>query len=315
MVLTPQQHQMPSSLLTEEESPQSNNTHPTLLIGSTTSILSSVPSSFTTSRSSSPPSTLQGGLLPTMMNHHPYTTTTTTSNTTPPPTPTTTTTTSNHAHHSFMNSLSFHHHHAKKSFTMLHSRILFSILTLVTLFIFVYVVIYLKSTSSNHVPIIDDDSFEILSNDDSFEIHSNRHTPVPLTPEEEFTFLENYKKKQINSQCSIEKNDGMLTREIIGPHVWNVFHAFIENYSDQDDSKLLQWIQLTTELFPCQQCSNDFRGILKKFPYRGFESYYKSKSRWMCKLHNLVNRKTHKEKLFDCDNEKELRVKYKLQKC
>ena len=153
------------------------------------------------------------------------------------------------------------------------------------------------------------------SGGDDDDIYYN--TPVALTPEEQVTFLENYKKKQLlNSVCSIEKNDGMLTREIIGPHVWNVFHAFIENYSNhQDDSKLLQWIQLTTELFPCQQCSKDFRGILKKFPYRGFESYYKSKSRWMCKLHNLVNQKTNKDKLFDCDDEKELRMRYKLQKC
>ena len=187
-------------------------------------------------------------------------------------------------------------------------------LIIISLFLFIYLIIFNKSAPP---PI----------------------QPTALTPDEENAFLDNYSKIMAqllaegssssssssgggggggadgggSSKCTIEKNEGTLTREVIGNHVWNVFHAFVENYREQDD-KLLKWIQLTAELFPCKQCSNDFQGILKKFPYRGFENYYNSKSQYMCRLHNLVNRKTHKEKLFDC-NEHDLLVKYKLQKC
>lgn len=144
--------------------------------------------------------------------------------------------------------------------------------------------------------------------------------PSILTPSEEEAFLLNYfesKKKGSGvdaSSCSIEPNEGTLTREMLGPHVWNVFHAYAENAQDYEQEKLLKWIQLTAELFPCKECSNDFQNILAKFPYKGNEQHYNSKSQWMCKLHNLVNKKTHKKTLFDCDPH-HLHVTYKLKSC
>lgn len=189
----------------------------------------------------------------------------------------------------------------------LRSIIILSSLIIISISLFSYLILLLL-TNSNY--------FVTSSLNNNIQ---QQHTSKSLTKQAEDEFLEDYFKKQSLSSttCSIEQNEGTLTREIIGPHVWNVFHAFVENYNNNheiNDDKLLQWIQLTTELFPCKQCSNDFRGILKQFPYKGFESFYGSKSKWMCKLHNLVNRKTNKDNLFDC-SDKNLLVKYKLQKC
>ncbi|KAL9655300.1 hypothetical protein ABK040_009073 [Willaertia magna] len=147
--------------------------------------------------------------------------------------------------------------------------------------------------------------------------------------------------------------EGTLTREILGPKIWFLLHSFVENHDiDQEYKQLnhlnnqqnnnnkinnynnnnkinkltiktqnhlkriLKYIYETAQLFPCKTCSKDFSEILRKNPFTisNMDLYEGSLSIWMCKLHNIVNKKLGKMKEWEC-NRKELEKMYRLKSC
>ncbi len=84
---------------------------------------------------------------------------------------------------------------------------------------------------------------------------------------------------------------------IWGPPLWSVLHYITFHYcpSDSREIKYLFTIHIPN-LLPCKPCRNHYLGHIKKHPIQ-LESA-EALSRWLVKIHNLINKQTGKTKHF-----------------
>jgi hypothetical protein len=102
-----------------------------------------------------------------------------------------------------------------------------------------------------------------------------------------------------------------MTKERIGKITWKFLHSTILNINCKSNNELsekqikdiLTLINLIPELFPCKDCSNHFKELLKNnIPSKEILSDKLKLSIWFCKLHNIVNKRL-KKKEFKCNLE------------
>ncbi|XP_060880214.1 FAD-linked sulfhydryl oxidase ALR-like [Metopolophium dirhodum] len=98
-----------------------------------------------------------------------------------------------------------------------------------------------------------------------------------------------------------QRDDCPLDKDELGRSTWKLLHTIAATYSDEpsheDQSNMEQFIRLIPKVYPCEVCANDFSEILTYHPPN--ISSQKSFAKWMCEVHNMVNRKLEKP-LFDC---------------
>lgn len=98
-----------------------------------------------------------------------------------------------------------------------------------------------------------------------------------------------------------QREDCPLDKDELGRSTWKLLHTIAATYSDEpsqeDQSNMEQFIRLIPKVYPCEVCANDFSEILTYHPPN--ISSQKSLAKWMCEVHNMVNRKLEKP-LFDC---------------
>ncbi|KAF8058797.1 ERV/ALR sulfhydryl oxidase domain-containing protein [Lyophyllum atratum] len=87
----------------------------------------------------------------------------------------------------------------------------------------------------------------------------------------------------------------------LGRATWKLMHTmtlrFPEHPTPDERSALTSYFHLTSRLYPCGECAEEFQTLLKKFPPQ--TASRRSASLWLCFLHNEVNKRLEKPN-FDC---------------
>lgn len=90
-------------------------------------------------------------------------------------------------------------------------------------------------------------------------------------------------------------------KEVLGRASWRYFHTLLARFPDEpteeQSTKLRQFIELYAELYPCGECSYHFVKTIKKYPPQ--VSSRTAAALWGCSIHNMVNEYLKKEK-YDC---------------
>ena len=87
----------------------------------------------------------------------------------------------------------------------------------------------------------------------------------------------------------------------LGRCTWSFLHTMAAYYPDlpspQQQSDMKQFMTIFGKNFPCEDCAEHFR---ERMNVRPPDATSRTRfSRWLCEMHNDVNRRTGKE-LFDC---------------
>lgn len=87
----------------------------------------------------------------------------------------------------------------------------------------------------------------------------------------------------------------------LGRSAWRLLHTIMARFPDTptaDERMALQnYIHLFVRLYPCGECAEHFREIVKKFPPQ--VSSRSAAAAWACHVHNKVNERLGKD-IFDC---------------
>ncbi|KAJ7099462.1 ERV/ALR sulfhydryl oxidase domain-containing protein [Mycena belliarum] len=87
----------------------------------------------------------------------------------------------------------------------------------------------------------------------------------------------------------------------LGRATWKLLHTMTLRYPEkptQDERDALgSYFHLLSRLYPCGECASEFQMLLEKHPPQ--TSSRRSASLWLCSVHNIVNKRLHKEP-FDC---------------
>ncbi|KIM31393.1 hypothetical protein M408DRAFT_327618 [Serendipita vermifera MAFF 305830] len=87
----------------------------------------------------------------------------------------------------------------------------------------------------------------------------------------------------------------------LGRATWKLLHTmtlrFPEHPTEDEREALRSYIHLTSRLYPCGECAEEFQTLLKAHPPQ--TSSRKTASQWLCYVHNLVNKRLRKDQ-FDC---------------
>ena len=90
-------------------------------------------------------------------------------------------------------------------------------------------------------------------------------------------------------------------RAELGKSSWRLLHTMLSRFPDnptlEQEEDLREFIRLFSILYPCGECGEHFREMLKKYPIQ--TSNRKSASMWGCSVHNIVNKRLGKE-IYDC---------------
>lgn len=90
-------------------------------------------------------------------------------------------------------------------------------------------------------------------------------------------------------------------KEALGRASWKYFHTLLARFpdepTDQERTKLREFIYLYAELYPCGECSYHFVKMLKKNPPQ--VSSRTAAAMWGCHVHNIVNEYLKKPR-YDC---------------
>eukprot|EP00850_Spirogloea_muscicola_P000037 SM000001S04439 [mRNA] locus=s1:258607:260410:+ [translate_table: standard] len=106
---------------------------------------------------------------------------------------------------------------------------------------------------------------------------------------------------QARTQISHERSGGAVTREELGVSTWTLLHTLAAQFPDrptkQQQRDVKDLMGLMTRIYPCKQCADHFKEVLKSSPPQtgsGVEL-----AQWMCRVHNIVNRSLDKPQ-FPC---------------
>eukprot|EP00850_Spirogloea_muscicola_P005213 SM000023S07669 [mRNA] locus=s23:771645:773447:- [translate_table: standard] len=90
-------------------------------------------------------------------------------------------------------------------------------------------------------------------------------------------------------------------REELGVATWTLLHTLAAQFPDkptkQQQRDVKDLMGLMTRIYPCKQCADHFKEVLKSSPPQtgsGVEL-----AQWMCRVHNIVNRSLDKPQ-FPC---------------
>lgn len=93
----------------------------------------------------------------------------------------------------------------------------------------------------------------------------------------------------------------LAKKQELGRHAWYLFHTTLSRYPDeptnQQQTKLRNYIDLFAEFYPCGECSYHFQKLLVGNPIQ--VKSRETAAMWGCHLHNLVNEHLEKE-IYDC---------------
>ncbi|KAJ3673942.1 hypothetical protein LUZ60_005934 [Juncus effusus] len=89
-----------------------------------------------------------------------------------------------------------------------------------------------------------------------------------------------------------EKEVKPLTKEELGRATWTLLHTIAAQYPDQPTRQqrrdVKELMAIISRLYPCKECSEHFKEILKTNPvHAGSQDEF---SQWLCYVHNVVNR-------------------------
>eukprot|EP00271_Cylindrocystis_brebissonii_P005004 TRINITY_DN16958_c0_g1_i1.p1 TRINITY_DN16958_c0_g1~~TRINITY_DN16958_c0_g1_i1.p1 ORF type:complete len:282 (+),score=13.71 TRINITY_DN16958_c0_g1_i1:114-959(+) len=95
--------------------------------------------------------------------------------------------------------------------------------------------------------------------------------------------------------------EGPPTREALGRATWTFLHTLAAQYPDhptrQQQRDVKELMTLMTRIYPCRECAEHFKGVLREHP--PVASSGVELSQWMCEAHNVVNRRLQKPQ-FPC---------------
>ena len=101
-----------------------------------------------------------------------------------------------------------------------------------------------------------------------------------------------------------KKRDGTKTRtpkEELGTSTWVFLHTLAAQYPSRPSTRqkrdVTNLINILTRLYPCGECAEHFQEIVKVHPPQVGSG--EALSRWMCDVHNAVNRSLDKP-VFNC---------------
>lgn len=112
--------------------------------------------------------------------------------------------------------------------------------------------------------------------------------------------------QQTSSPLHIKQKDNIhnikgISKEEIGRATWTFLHTLCAQYPEhptrrqQQDARSL--IDILTRMYPCGECAQHFRQVVKDNPPRLSSRH--DFSQWMCQVHNTVNRSL-KKPVFNC---------------
>lgn len=87
----------------------------------------------------------------------------------------------------------------------------------------------------------------------------------------------------------------------LGRGTWALIHTIAAKYPPyagrEHQANIIQFIDLLTKLFPCEDCRGHFKKLVDGFPPK--VSSREDFAAWACQAHNIVNRRLGKRE-FDC---------------
>nr|XP_010909084.1 FAD-linked sulfhydryl oxidase ERV1 isoform X1 [Elaeis guineensis] len=89
-----------------------------------------------------------------------------------------------------------------------------------------------------------------------------------------------------------EKSAIPLTKEELGRSTWTLLHTIAAQFPDhptrQQKHDVKELMVILSRLYPCKECADHFKEILKANPVQaGSQAEF---SQWLCHVHNIVNR-------------------------
>lgn len=114
--------------------------------------------------------------------------------------------------------------------------------------------------------------------------------------------LSKHSKSTISTKNSAAAVAAGVTKEDIGRATWLFLHTLAAQYPEnptrqqRKDAKTL--MDVLTRMYPCGECARHFKQVVAANPPQVVSK--KEFSRWMCEVHNVVNRSLGKP-AFNCD--------------
>jgi len=119
-----------------------------------------------------------------------------------------------------------------------------------------------------------------------------------------------------NVSISIAPIPSSITREMFGRSTWTMLHTLASSFPISLDTKPSEQVEKfkvlllnLIDLFPCEDCANHFREMLKNTPMDGIVSRDQLEV-WLCERHNEVNKRLQKN-VVNCTVEA-LREKWRM---
>ncbi|EPS60171.1 hypothetical protein M569_14634, partial [Genlisea aurea] len=92
------------------------------------------------------------------------------------------------------------------------------------------------------------------------------------------------------------------TKEELGRATWILLHTLAAQYPDkptrQQKKDVKELMGILSRMYPCKECAQHFQRILRSNPVQA--GTHDELSRWMCDVHNVVNRSLGKVS-FPCE--------------
>ncbi|CAN1288986.1 FAD-linked sulfhydryl oxidase ERV1, partial [Linum perenne] len=93
-----------------------------------------------------------------------------------------------------------------------------------------------------------------------------------------------------------------VSKEELGRATWTFLHTlaaqYPENPTRQQKKDVKELMAILSRMYPCKECADHFKEVLRSNPVEvGSQAEF---SRWMCRVHNVVNRSLGKP-VFVCE--------------